>query len=137
MKISPDNSDEMVEDIGRLCLDVGCGVVATNTTIDHSSLSGAKQQGGLSGRPLREKSNDVIRRLYRITRGVVPIIGVGGVFTAADAYEKIKLGASLVQVYSGWIYQGPTLVRDINRGLLRLMEKDGFSSIKEAVGTAS
>ncbi len=136
VKISPDNDEALVEDIGRLCVDIGCGVVATNTTIDHSPLTGAKQQGGMSGRPLREKSNDVIRRLYRITRGVVPIIGVGGVFTAADAYEKIKLGASLVQVYTGWIYRGPGLVAEINRGLLRLMERDGFKSIRDAVGTA-
>lgn len=137
VKISPDNDDAVVEDIGRLCVDLGCGVVATNTTIDHSALTGAKQQGGLSGKPVRQKSNDVIRRLYRITRGLVPIIGVGGIFSAADAYEKIQLGASLVQVYTGWIYQGPTMVREINEGLLRLLERDGLKSIKDAVGTAA
>lgn len=137
VKISPDNADEMVEDIGRLCVDIGCGIIATNTTTDHSVIREDDEQGGLSGRPLRQKSNDVIRRLYRITRGVVPIIGVGGIFSAADAYEKIRLGASLVQVYTGWIFQGPTMVKDINRGLLRLMERDGFTHIKDAVGTGT
>jgi dihydroorotate dehydrogenase len=136
VKISPDNPPETIEDIARLCVETGCGVVATNTSVDHSALSGRREAGGMSGRPLREKSNDVIRRLRRLTRGVVPIIGVGGIFSAEDAYEKIRLGASLVQVYTGWIYQGPTLVADINRGLLRLMEKDGFKSIRDAVGTA-
>jgi dihydroorotate dehydrogenase len=137
VKISPDNDEETLEEIARLCLDVGCGIVATNTTTEHGALPGPRQQGGLSGRPLRHKSNDVIRRLYRLTRGVVPIIGVGGIFSAADAYEKMRLGASLVQVYTGWIYQGPTLVKEINRGLLRLMEKDGVKSIKDVVGTGA
>ena len=137
VKISPDNPPEVVEDVARLCVDVGCGIVATNTTLDHTGLHGRPEAGGLSGRPVRQKSNEVIRRLRRLTRGTVPIIGVGGVFTADDAYEKIRLGASLVQVYTGWVYEGPTLVRDINRGLLRLLERDGFKSVKEAVGTAA
>ncbi len=136
VKVSPDNPTDLLEDIGHLCVDVGCGIVATNTTIDHSSLSGPQQQGGLSGRPLRTRSNDVIRKLRQVTRGVVPIIGVGGVFTAEDAYEKIRLGASLVQVYTGWIYRGPGMLASINTGLIRLMDRDGFKSIKDAVGTA-
>lgn len=135
VKVSPDNPPEMIEDIGRLCVDLGCGVVATNTTVDHGALSGPREQGGMSGRPLRHKSNAVIKKLRQVTRGVVPIIGVGGVFSAEDAYEKIRLGASLVQVYTGWIYQGPTLVPEINRGLLRLLDRDGFKTIKEAVGS--
>jgi dihydroorotate dehydrogenase len=138
-KVAPECSDAQLEEIARLSIELRTGLMATNTTVDWSVLGnepGIKPQaGGLSGRPLREKSNAVIRKLRQYTRGVVPIIGVGGVFSAEDAYEKIRLGASLVQVYSGWIYRGPDLVPDINRGLLRLLERDGFSNIEQAVGT--
>lgn len=138
-KVSPDLHEETIEDIAQLALDHNVGLIATNTTLDHSSLKrGSKdQQGGLSGKPVQTKSNQVLQRLYQLTKGIVPIVGVGGIFTAHDAYEKIRLGASLVQVYTGWIYEGPTMVRDINRGLLKLLEKDGFKNIKEAVGTLS
>jgi dihydroorotate dehydrogenase len=76
-----------------------------------------------------------VRHLYRAVGGRLPIIGVGGIFTAADAYEKIKAGASAVQIYTGFVYEGPAAVKRINRGLIRLMEQDGFQSITEAVGT--
>lgn len=138
VKISPDCPDDQLEDIARLAVETGTGLIATNTTIDQSSLGrSAREQGGLSGAPLRSKSNRVIKTLYRLTKGVVPIVGVGGVFSAQDAWEKIRLGASLVQVYTGWIYRGPTLVADINRGLLRLMERDGFQKLQDAVGTGN
>jgi dihydroorotate dehydrogenase len=139
IKVSPDLHEETTEDIAQLALENNAGLIATNTTLDHSALKrGSKdQEGGLSGKPVRTKSNAVLKRLYQLTKGIVPIIGVGGIFTAHDAYEKIRLGASLVQVYTGWIYEGPTMVRDINKGLLKLMEKDGFKNIKEAVGTLS
>src|SRR5205085_8204735 len=111
------------------------GIIATNTTLDHASLKGRDQAGGLSGRPLQNKSNETIKKIYQWSKGVIPIIGVGGIFSAEDAYEKIRLGASLVQIYTGWIYEGPWLVPSINRGLLRLMERDGFKRIQDAVGT--
>jgi dihydroorotate dehydrogenase len=76
-----------------------------------------------------------VRHLYRAVGGQVPIIGVGGIFTADDAYEKIKAGASAVQIYTGFIYEGPAAVKRINQGLLRLIERDGFQSITEAVGS--
>lgn len=122
---SPDVHEETMEDMAQLALEYNAGFVVLNTTIDHSSLKrGSKdQEGGLSGKPIRTKSNDVLKRLYQLTKGMVPIIGVGGIFNAKDAYEKIRLGASLVQVYTGWIYEGPTLVPEINKGLLKLMEK--------------
>ena len=77
----------------------------------------------------------MIKKVRQWTKGVVPIIGVGGIFSAEDAYRKIRLGASLVQVYTGWVYEGPSLVPQINRGLLKLMDRDGFKNIREAVGT--
>jgi dihydroorotate dehydrogenase len=137
VKVSPDASEETLEEIARLAVEHNIGLIATNTTIDHSSVRGRKkdQDGGLSGKPLREKSNATLSRLRNLTKGVIPLIGVGGIFSAKDAYEKIRLGATLVQIYTGWIYEGPTLVADINRGLLTLMERDGFKKIQDAIGT--
>ncbi len=139
VKVSPDCTEQQLEEIAQLAIDHSIGLVATNTTIDYSVLrDGATNlEGGVSGAPIREKSDNVIRKLYSATKGVVPIIGVGGIFSAEDAYRKIRLGASLVQVYSGWIYEGPGLVPRINKGLLKLMEKDGFKKIQDAVGTLS
>jgi dihydroorotate dehydrogenase len=136
-KVSPDLHDDLIEEIAQAALDTNVGLIATNTTIDHGVLKhpARKEQGGLSGAPLREKSNYVLKRLAQLTKGVVPLIGVGGVFTAEDAYEKIRLGASLVQVYTGWIYEGPAMVPKINQGLLKLMKRDGFKNIQQAVGT--
>lgn len=137
VKVSPDCTEQQLEEIAQLAIDHGIGLVATNTTIDYSVLKNKKEnlEGGLSGAPVREKSDRVIRKLYSATKGVVPIIGVGGIFNVEDAYRKIQLGASLVQVYTGWIYEGPGLVPALNRGLLQRMEKDGFKKIQEAVGT--
>ena len=90
--------------------------------------------GGISGTPLKELATDIIRHIYRKTRGKYIIIGLGGVFTAEDAYEKIKAGASLVQVVTGLIYNGPTVVKKINRGLAELLARDGYAHVSEAVG---
>src|SRR5262249_21893470 len=97
--------------------------------------SGSQEPGGLSGKPLRALATSFVRHLYRVVGGRLPIIGVGGIFTADDAYEKIKAGASAVQIYTGFVYEGPAVVKRINRGLLDRMERDGFKSISEAVGT--
>ena len=132
LKIAPDLTFEQIDDIAELAQEHDvAGIVATNTTTDHPTPS----QGGLSGAPLRARSTKCVRHIWRQTRGQVPIIGVGGVFTAADAYEKIRAGASLVEVWTGLVYEGPGLVRMINSGLLRLLERDGLSNIAEAVGT--
>ncbi len=138
-KVSPDGTDQQLEEMAQIAMETGSGLVATNTTIDYSSLpiTQENREGGLSGAPVRQKSDLVIKKLYRATRGVVPIIGVGGIFSAEDAYRKIQWGASLVQIYSGWIYEGPGLVPQINQGLLQLMERDGFKKIQDAVGTLS
>jgi dihydroorotate dehydrogenase len=137
-KVSPDVDDETLDNIAHVALECNLGLIATNTTIDHSGISQKhNQEGGLSGKPLRTKSNYVLKRLYTLTKGVIPLIGVGGIFSAEDAYEKIRLGASLVQVYTGWIFEGPSLVPKINKGLIKLMERDGFKRIQDAVGTLS
>lgn len=130
LKLAPDLTFEQMDEVLALVEKHKlAGIVATNTTIDHP----APPEGGLSGAPLRARATECIRHLRRQSK--LPIIGVGGIFSAADAYEKIRAGASLVEVWTGLIYEGPGLVRDINRGLLRLLERDGFGSIAEAVGT--
>ncbi len=132
LKIAPDLTFEQIDDITELAQRHGLvGIVATNTTVDHPTPS----QGGLSGAPLRARATKCVRHIWRQTQGQLPIIGVGGVFTAADAYEKIRAGASLVEVWTGMIYEGPAMMRHINSGLVRLLERDGFGNIAEAVGT--
>ncbi len=137
VKIAPDlSSDELKYTIELLRSYPIDGVIATNTTLSRKGLthSNADQMGGLSGKPLARMSTEMIRQIYRLTEGKFPIIGVGGIFTAQDAYEKIRAGASLVEIYTSLIYEGPGVVNRINRGLLELIERDGFSHISEAVG---
>jgi dihydroorotate dehydrogenase len=139
VKIAPDLEpgalDDIVEAVQNCALE---GIIATNTTIGRIGLSTATfETGGLSGRPLRQRSTEVIRHLYARSHGRIPIIGVGGIFSAADAYEKIRAGASLVQLYTGLIYRGPGLPHRINRGLVRLLRRDGFQHLSEAVGCAA
>lgn len=142
VKIAPDLSisdlEIIVDAVRRTEIS---GIIATNTTTNraqlrHTSPAVVKAcgQGGLSGVPLRARSTEVIAVLYRLTDGKIPIIGVGGIFTAADAWEKIMAGASLVQLYTGFVYQGVKIVRDINDGLLRTLDQYGFRSLTEAVG---
>ena len=125
VKIAPDlqahELDDIVEAVQACALD---GIVATNTTTSREGLTTViAEAGGLSGRPLRQRSTDVIRYVYRRAEGRIPLIGVGGIFSAEDAYEKICAGASLVQLYTGLIYRGPGLPHQINKGLLH------FSSV--------
>src|SRR5438128_1853566 len=116
------------------------GLIATNTTVSRAGLqtSPAKVEacgeGGLSGAPLRKRADEVVALIYRLTRGSLPIIGVGGVFTAADAWEKICAGASLIQLYTGFIYEGPNVARRINQGLGEILKREGFRSLDDAVG---
>ena len=92
------------------------------------------ETGVLSGRPITAIVTSFIAHIYQTTRGSLPIIGVGGIFDAQDAYDKIKAGANAVQIYTGWIYEGPGAVKRINTGLLRLLERDGFKRITDAIG---
>lgn len=134
VKVSPDEEfgESVVETAVRHRF---AGIVATNTTRSREAMPAtAPTDGGASGAPLRARSTEYVRRLYRAAAGRLAIVGVGGIFSAQDAYEKILAGASLVEVYTGLIYRGPTLPRDINLGLLKLLERDGFNSIGEAVG---
>jgi dihydroorotate dehydrogenase len=141
VKVAPDLSFEALDEILEL---VGprqvAGIVATNTTISRPPASAPEVQrayaetGGLSGRPLRARSTEVIRHLYRQTRGTLPIIGVGGIFSAADAWEKIAAGASLVQIYTGLVYEGPSICKAIVSGLIERMEAKGIAKLASAVG---
>jgi dihydroorotate dehydrogenase len=125
LKIAPDLSDAQLDDIIDIVRDTGlAGIIATNTTISREGLqTGAAQvsaigAGGLSGQPLKERATEVIRYLHRRSEGKIPIIGVGGINGAADAIEKLEAGASLVQVYSGLVFEGPTLIKKIKKGIL-------------------
>ena len=125
LKIAPDLTDGQLDDILEIAQTTSlAGLIATNTTISRSGLQTPSEQvenigaGGLSGVPLKQRATEVIRYLSERSNGELPIIGVGGIASAADALEKIAAGASLIQVYSGLVYAGPTLIRDINRALL-------------------
>lgn len=136
VKLSPDLPEPAVEDsldlVAEFDLD---GVVATNTTTDRpDSLRSANrvETGGLSGKPIEARSTEMVR--FVAERTDVPIVGVGGVSSAEGAYRKLRAGASVVQLYTGLVYRGPSIARDINRGLLELLDEDGFDSIEDAIG---
>ena len=141
VKLSPDierRDLEMVVDvIERVPVD---GIIATNTTVSRDGLqTDAKRvaacgEGGLSGKPLAHRSTRMIADLYALTRSRIPLIGVGGIFNAADAWEKIAAGASLVQLYTGFIYQGPNIAKEINAGLANILAREGFANLDAAVG---
>ncbi len=145
IKIAPDLEWEEIAEVLDLAQQYKlAGIIATNTTIRRDGLQTAQlhqtgnllreEAGGISGAPVRERSTAVIRFIAQETQGRLPIIGVGGVFSAADAWEKITAGASLVQVYTGWVYEGPWMVRRILQGLLDRLEERGLATIGEAVG---
>jgi dihydroorotate dehydrogenase len=110
------------------------GIIATNTTIDYSLVKEPKEIGGISGAVLKEKSFKIFEAIAKELYGKTTLISVGGIDSAHEAYRRIKAGASLVQVYSALVYHGPTLIRDINLGLIELLQADGFSNISDAVG---
>ncbi|BAZ30108.1 dihydroorotate dehydrogenase 2 [Cylindrospermum sp. NIES-4074] len=145
VKIAPDLEWDAIADIITLAKTYKlAGIIATNTTIRRDGLktqvieqtgkSPQEEAGGISGAPLGDRSTEVIRFIWQQTQGTLPIIGVGGIFTPEDAWEKITAGASLIQVYTGWIYEGPLMVRRILTGLLAKLEENGLTSISEAVG---
>ena len=134
IKISPDMKPDDMLKVVEMSIKCGAsGIIATNTTIDYSVLNGAKESGGVSGEALKEKSREILRILSEAFFGKTTFISVGGISDANEAYQRIRLGASLVQVFSGLIFQGPTLCREINEGLLQLLKNDGFTSLNEAV----
>lgn len=139
VKIAPDLSVGECEDIASVAIESHIdGVIISNTTIDRGpglKSPAKKQEGGLSGEPLFEKSTKLLALIYTLTKGRVPLIGVGGIASAADAFEKICAGASLVQLYTALAFQGPMLVSRIKWGLAGLLEQNGFLSIQDAVGS--
>lgn len=136
VKLSPDLPEPAVEDTLDLVTELGLdGVVATNTSTERpASLRSpnAVEQGGLSGKPIENTATEMVR--FVAERVDVPVVGVGGVSTPEGAYRKIRAGASLVQLYTGLVYRGPSIAREINEGLLELLAEDGFDSVEDAVG---
>ena len=136
LKISPDLE---YDNLKYLCDKVLSseidGLIISNTTVARNSItSNLAQEGGLSGRPLFKSSTLQLRKVYKYTNGEIPLVGVGGIDSAEKAYEKIKNGASLVQLYTGLVYNGPKLIKNINKDLSILIEKDGYNNISEAIG---
>ena len=141
LKIAPDLNESEIESIIDVALRANiAGIIATNTTVSRQGLLTpaasiqAYGEGGLSGAPLRPRSNEIIGFIYRLTRGELPIIGVGGIFTAEDAWGQISAGASLIQLYTGFIYEGPGIARRINEGLIEIMKREQIDSLDDAVG---
>lgn len=137
VKIAPDLSESEIEAIVDIALKLKlAGIIATNTTISREGLqTKIEETGGLSGKPLTKHSTEVISTIYKYSKGKIPIIGVGGIFTAEDAFEKICAGASLLQAYTGFIYQGISFARDVNFGLAKIIKEKGFKNLDEAIGS--
>lgn len=141
VKIAPDLDEPDIEKIVDACRRHGMsGIIATNTTVSREALKTQNFErfgsGGLSGRPLAAISNKIIASVFRLSNGSLPIIGVGGIFTPEDAFEKIAAGACLLQAYTGFIYKGLSFAKGINLGLAAILEKRGFGTLDEAVGSA-
>ena len=138
VKIAPDLTPEERNDIAAVALATQIdGVIVANTTVARPPglrSAAATEAGGLSGRPLFETSTALLAEMFRLTEGRVPLIGVGGVASAEDAYAKIRAGASLVQLYTALVFAGPGLIGRIKAGLIALLRRDGFASVAEAVG---
>ena len=144
IKIAPDLTNETIDDVLELAINHSLtGIVATNTTVarpesgDSQCLNAYNEDGGLSGAPLRNRSTQVISHIYRHTKGKLPIIGVGGIFNTDDAWEKITAGASLLQIYTGLVYEGPSIAADIVRGLIKRMEQEGVKNLKDLIGASN
>ena len=141
VKVAPDLNAEAIESMVDICMSTKVsGVIATNTTLSREGLITPNPQrfgdGGMSGAPLAARSNNVIEMIYRYSTGKLPIIGVGGIFTAADAFEKIIRGASLIQAYTGFVYTGPSFPIHIVVGLAKIIKSKGYSGLDEAIGSS-
>jgi len=138
LKVAPDLEPADIDDIAQVAIDRGLdALIVSNTTIARPPLKSihASESGGLSGAPLKEPALQRLRDFRVATGGALPLIGVGGIATAEDAWARIRAGASLVQLYSAIVYEGPGIARTICHGLEALMHRDGFASIAEAVGS--
>jgi dihydroorotate dehydrogenase len=142
VKIAPDLTEAEIDEIADVCRRRRiAGIIATNTTTDRNDLTTEDYEqfgsGGLSGKPLAARSNSVIAMIFRYTKGEIPIIGVGGVFTPADAFAKIAAGASLIEVYTGFIYRGPSFACYLIDGLAAILQELGFDNLDQAVGSSA
>jgi dihydroorotate dehydrogenase len=138
LKIAPDLTGDELAQIAEVAITSGLsGIIATNTTLSRDGLQSPHkgEMGGLSGAPVFEKSTRILAQLSKLTEGKLPLIGVGGVATADQAYAKIRAGASAVQIYTAMVYGGISLASDIANGLDQLLERDGFATVADAVGT--
>ncbi len=147
VKIAPDLNDADIIEVVKASQAYGAaGIIATNTTISRQNLKTThlsitrkpvtEEAGGISGQPVRDRSLQVINLIWQTTQGSLPIIGVGGIFTAEDAWQKITAGAAIVQVYTGLIYEGPMIVKQILQGLVAKLEAHGLDNIQQAIGLA-
>ncbi len=138
VKLAPDLAPEALDQAVEVAIAAGVsGIIATNTTLSRAGVEGhprAAEAGGLSGAPLERLATSVVRRCAERAAGRIPIIGAGGVMSAEDAYAKIRAGASLVQVYTGFVYGGPRFVAKLNEGLRALLDRDGFARVEQAIG---
>lgn len=137
LKIAPDLTDNELEEIARVAVELKLdGLVVCNTTVKREDLKSEwrDEKGGLSGRPLKKLSTEIVRKMYRLTGGAIPIVGVGGIENGQDAYDKIRAGASLVQLYTAMTFQGPWVVTRIKDQLDQLLERDGYKNVGDAVG---
>ena len=138
LKISPDIEDRHISEVSDLAVEnYISAIILTNTTSgnrNNLSSKAKKEEGGLSGEPLQQISTNIIRKFYKRLDGKIPIIGVGGVNSGRSAYEKIIAGASLLQLYTGFVYRGPSTAKDIKKELIKILKSEGISNIKEAIG---
>ncbi|NWF66143.1 MAG: quinone-dependent dihydroorotate dehydrogenase [Campylobacterales bacterium] len=135
LKIAPDMSVDNALSLCNVAINHGAkGIIATNTTIDYSLIPNAKNFGGLSGKVLQQKSREFFKELSKELFSKTTLISVGGIDSAEEAYTRVLLGATLIQVYSALIFKGPSLVKDINLGIIEKLKRDGFNHISEAVG---
>ena len=138
LKVAPDLTPADIDAIARIAIDKGLGaLIVANTTISRPPMASihAGESGGLSGAPLKPLALQTLRDFRKATGGMMPLIGVGGISSAEDAWARIRAGASLVQLYSAMAYEGPGIAKKVTCGLEDLMRRDGFASIGEAVGT--
>ncbi|CAF0722289.1 unnamed protein product [Brachionus calyciflorus] len=142
IKIAPDLNEQEMKDIAEVCTrknKIIDGLIVSNTTIsrpENLTSSFKNETGGLSGRPVKAISNKTLKRMYELTQGKLTIIGVGGIESGYDALEKIKSGATLVQLYSSMVFEGPVIVNKIKRELIELLQKEGYSNVTEAIGAS-
>jgi len=135
IKFSPDMEDETIVNLAKLSvLNKADGIILTNTTVNYDIIDTPIKKGGISGKPLAQRSYEVLKLVASEVFGKVPLISVGGIDSPQEAYKRIKAGASLLQVYTAIIYKGPSIIGEINRGLLKLLKQDGFTHISQAIG---